>query len=49
MKGKGLLTIFLAKPRKNAEAILKTYEPFICGNGSFCKKTIKMAIPKHRW
>jgi len=47
MKGGGLLTLFLRKQRKNAEAILKTYELFIYGNGSYCKKAIKVAIPKH--
>jgi hypothetical protein len=33
VKGKGLLTLFVAKPRKEAEAILKTYEQLIYGNG----------------
>jgi hypothetical protein len=46
-KGKGLLTLFLRKPKENAKAILKTYELFIYGNGSFCKKVIKVAISEH--
>jgi hypothetical protein len=46
-EGEGLLTLFLRKQRKIAEAILKTYELFIYGNGSFCEKVMKVAIHKH--
>jgi hypothetical protein len=43
---KCLLTLSLAKPRQNAEAILKTYELIIYGDthyitNSFCKNVLK--------
>jgi hypothetical protein len=42
---KYILTLLLAKPKKSAEAILKTYELFIYGNvqyitSPFCKKNL---------
>jgi hypothetical protein len=45
-----LLTISLARLRKNTKAILKTYEWFICGDmhytaGSFCKIMLKQQHP----
>jgi hypothetical protein len=40
---KGLLTLPVAQPTQNAEAILKTHQLFICGDmpyivDEFCKK-----------
>jgi hypothetical protein len=45
-KEKNLLTLSLAKPTQNAEAILKIYELFIYGDiycitNSFCKNVLK--------
>jgi hypothetical protein len=46
---KSLLTLSLAKPRYNAEAILKTYALFVYGDiqyitNLFCKNVLKIAI-----
>jgi hypothetical protein len=46
VKGESLLNLFLSKPREKAEAILQTYELFIYGNGSFCKKSDKSGDTK---
>jgi hypothetical protein len=50
---KHLLTLFLSRPKKDAEAILKTRGLFIYGDvhyttKSFCENTPKPAIPYPR-
>jgi len=49
--GKLLLTLSLAKPRQNADAILKSSVSFICADisniiGSFCENVLKTATPQ---